>query len=93
MTRRAFNANPPAGIDRCSVTINLRVAGASKEQKESAQCMRRAVVGGMCRQHARMDEADRRAALDVAEAEYDRAELERQSQPVSRWDAGYDGEG
>lgn len=48
-TRRAFDANPPEGIARCSKSITLR-------DKSRAQCMRRAVRNGMCAQHAKMAE-------------------------------------
>lgn len=43
--RRSFNANPPPGSERCCATIYLR-------DKSAAQCMRRAKVNRMCRQHA-----------------------------------------
>lgn len=59
MPRRAFNANPPAGTERCSATIVLRGQSVPAEQRETAQCMRRAVKNGLCRQHLRMASAGR----------------------------------
>lgn len=46
MKRRAFTA--PAGDMRCRYDINLRA------DKSPARCMRRSVVDGLCRQHAKI---------------------------------------
>jgi len=46
---RFFNANPPKGRTRCEAVVTLR-------DKSTASCMRRAVRGGLCEQHARIAE-------------------------------------
>lgn len=57
---RAFNANPPAGIDRCGATVVLR-------DKSGAQCMRRAVRGGFCAQHATKGEREAQGPMSMRE--------------------------
>lgn len=53
MSERRFNANPPEGQQRCSANITLR-------DGSQAQCMRRAKVDGMCKQHSDIQERDNR---------------------------------
>lgn len=62
--RRAFNANPPAGLERCTAPIILR-------DKSGAQCMRRAVIDGLCRQHApRTGYSSTQAADEMPESDF-----------------------
>lgn len=58
MSARHFNANPPRGEKRCEWVVCLK-------DGSHADCMRRAKVAGLCRQHARMRVEQRKRAVEA----------------------------